>query len=616
MQIIAGPCLKACSTSRINVWLMTDTPCKPELSVTKPGGNASLCKSRVYSQRVGQSVTAHLLVAEPLQQEFPQDQKLFYNVSVGEEDLVSLGMTTGAKTLCYDDEPLPSVVLPSVHRCVAQLSCRKPHSTASKPYPDQVVGLNKLVKDALNQQDRPTALFCTGDQIYADDVCPVLADAIKRQAGQMFDKESLPAVNGKPTDQDALKLNGRDETMYRAGFTSTHADNHLLSFAEYVLMYSAVMGGLPLSFSDYSEVRGKLAKKRKKRPNGQYVMVPSVTAKQWKKRTEVLKQFFKDAIAYRRVMANVPTYTMFDDHEVTDDWNVSKKVAQALKKAGSLGRRVHCNALAAYFFCQHWGNDGASVDATFSGEAGKYALSRENASSFEKGLLARDWSYIVPGKPAAVCLDTRTQRAIGNGRPGLLNSAAFDRLEKMLQKVAGTAETLILLSPAPVYGLDAIEKAQEVMTSGWARRLVEEFDAEYWAGNQKAFERLDGLLKNLQHRDCVILSGDVHYSFMRQGSAGSTRLWQCSSSAVHNANGKWMRNTGFKLLQKLEHRRGVTPPYLHAENRWEFMSGEPNFGTLTFDSEGVPASNRFHFYDLDARKRSVWTYEFVEAEAG
>ena len=38
-----------------------------------------------------------------------------------------------------------------------------------------------------------------------------------------------------------------------------------------------------------------------------------------------LKDFIKRVTEARRVLANIPTYMAFDDHEITDDWNLDKK---------------------------------------------------------------------------------------------------------------------------------------------------------------------------------------------------------------------------------------------------------------------------------------------------
>jgi hypothetical protein len=57
----------------------------------------------------------------------------------------------------------------------------------------------------------------------------------------------------------------------------------------------------------------------------------------------------------RRVLANVPTYMIFDDHEVTDDWNLHEDWVR-LVHTSPAGPTVIRNALAAYAVFQDWGN--------------------------------------------------------------------------------------------------------------------------------------------------------------------------------------------------------------------------------------------------------------------
>jgi hypothetical protein len=67
--------------------------------------------------------------------------------------------------------------------------------------------------------------------------------------------------------------------------------------------------------------------------------------------------------ATRRVLANVPTYMVFDDHDVTDDWNLTRERREAVVAgralrarsrlracwASSTGRRFVANALACSY---------------------------------------------------------------------------------------------------------------------------------------------------------------------------------------------------------------------------------------------------------------------------
>ena len=69
-----------------------------------------------------------------------------------------------------------------------------------------------------------------------------------------------------------------------------------------------------------------------------------------------LQKFHAGLPKVRRLLANVPTYMTFDDHEVTDDWNLSGAWVTAVN-ASPLGRAVLRNALLAFGLFQAWGND-------------------------------------------------------------------------------------------------------------------------------------------------------------------------------------------------------------------------------------------------------------------
>ena len=68
--------------------------------------------------------------------------------------------------------------------------------------------------------------------------------------------------------------------------------------------------------------------------------------------------------AVRRVLANHPTYMIFDDHDVTDDWNLTSAWREGVHQ-NPTGRRFVANALAAFWAFQGWGNDPDLYDASF-----------------------------------------------------------------------------------------------------------------------------------------------------------------------------------------------------------------------------------------------------------
>ena len=69
----------------------------------------------------------------------------------------------------------------------------------------------------------------------------------------------------------------------------------------------------------------------------------------------------------RRVLANVPSLMIFDDHEITDDWNIDHAWVNSVYGKPA-GRRAVTNGLLAYALCQHWGNKPAAFTTPGSPE--------------------------------------------------------------------------------------------------------------------------------------------------------------------------------------------------------------------------------------------------------
>jgi hypothetical protein len=133
-------------------------------------------------------------------------------------------------------------------------------------------------------------------------------------------------------------------------------------------------------------------------------------------------------------MANVPTYMMWDDHEVTDDWNLNPMWRDRVM-TNPLGRAVIRNGMLAFALFQGWGNDPdkytqgkpkrllelatqlftatstAATQQTANDEIEQlFGLNRRtiDPSKFDDQL---SWHYAVPGtKHLVFVIDNRTQR--------------------------------------------------------------------------------------------------------------------------------------------------------------------------------------------------------------
>jgi hypothetical protein len=218
--------------------------------------------------------------------------------------------------------------------------------------------------------------------------------------------------------------------------------------------------------------------------------------------------------AVRRVLANMPTYMIFDDHDVTDDWNLTARWRDRVH-ASPAGRRIVANALAAYWAFQGWGNDPGQFGQEFTGTiCGHLTEGGEgSAARFDDVLWGFDrWSFSCPTTPVTVCLDTRTQRAYDSPEGGarLIGPAGFDRIACLVEDFGhDRTRPLLLVSATPVCGLELAERRQKFLRDKVGPYQI---DFEGWHANLRGLvDLMDFLTRRLRLTTAAVLSGDVHY---------------------------------------------------------------------------------------------------------
>ena len=282
-----------------------------------------------------------------------------------------------------------------------------------------------------------------------------------------------------------------------------------------------------------------------------------------------------------RLLANVPSYMIFDDHEVTDDWYLNQRWKnEVLSKR--LGRDVIRNGLMAYTVFQDWGNvPGQYKPQTTTAEnpdtltprtklirkiieycdALTTPADRPAAADQIETLLGMSgsesevkWHFDVRcGPTRAFFLDTRTRRDYEslNAPPGLMTSAALDE-QLPNPHPDGAVPFSIVVSAAPAPGLQSFEQLfqpagaayiglknkSEYDEVGLSRGFIE-FDYEAWGFSVKAIEGLLDRLSN--YRSAILFCGDVHYGFSSvldywkgSNTTPAARVLTFTSSAAKN----------------------------------------------------------------------------------
>jgi hypothetical protein len=251
---------------------------------------------------------------------------------------------------------------------------------------------------------RPHQLILTGDQIYADDVAPGLLATCTDAAGKLLGWTEFPPGITPNLNEFLVQPGWRTRYLSLPGVKERVAvgdddypQSHLLTFGEWCAMYllawspalwprTADGSGVALPppearlpvkegievlewvawFFPQSRVGTRVTQADKALTAAKQVdAFEENIADIWEESVGKAEHFGATVPYVRRVLANVATYTMFDDHEVTDDWYVDRDVADRLLGKNQpdtawwtahVGPRILRNGLSAYAIFQHWGN--------------------------------------------------------------------------------------------------------------------------------------------------------------------------------------------------------------------------------------------------------------------
>jgi hypothetical protein len=481
----------------------------------------------------------------------------------GVDDIAPLHLALG-----YLEDRLPSFVMGGAtleSLRIAHASCRRP----AAPLHDALTWLDKIIEDAQDDElERPQQLYLTGDQIYADGVADVLLPTLNALGQELLGGTEMVPIIGKPVAGTITNFPAaRRAKLFRfeARFSSAGTSNQLITFGEFAAMYLMVwssrvwrplaspsdifVAARPDTILDGQLTEWENCSKYKataQRPdalqNWHDAHLPGVT----EERTNVER--FRAAVPrVARALANVPTYMIFDDHDITDDWNISKKWVNRVYTTG-MGTTVVRNGLMAYGVFQGWGNDprafegvdntGKFLDEAVDALKGPTIPTPPTVKLDELlGLSVRDatkqvaWHYQVPGQlHLTVVLDTRTLRAFrgeGHAPPSLLGDSLKTQIPE--GPLPGGREVLLVVSPVPVVGPQVVERLGQPLAAvaqdfKVAIEASDEYDdcnptgtpvgserrdVEGWSANEEALEALLDRLAG--YTRVVILSGDVHF---------------------------------------------------------------------------------------------------------
>lgn len=559
-SVLAGPILRRVEPTQIFIWIATSKSLLIQTDLYKLNkNNNELTKTKcdTNSIRLGENLYIHLIKVTPMNEPFLMNQLYGYNLHFRQGSdtfhLGDLGYLTPHKpeSIVYGNLNYPSFFIshPKNSSNLLYGSCRKLHGEGedSLAHADQHVKVNHL-----DVTSRPEALFLMGDQIYADDVPDPLIRPItkfsKRLIGKKEKLEQIEERLDNPFYKNSLsKINGRKFIMENfCQFTSSKSQNHLMEFGEYAAMYllswSPVLWELAQEYDIFESFEDAFKNDHlhllfDEKNSMNYRIEKNKLQIRYNERQDILTSFQPSVYRVRRLLANTPTYMIFDDHDITDDWNITANWKKNVEQS-PLGKHVICNGLSAYWAFQGWGNNPDEFNSNFLSTMKNYFTSL-SVGKMHMQLNQRNdllyqfdrWHFIAPTTPKAVFLDTRTQRefdvkpkAVKNGGlmkettlpPQLVNAKEWKQIERQLNQVGWKKNTpLIIVSPTPLYGMGLIESFLHDYVYPLNLLGVEAtttFDFEAWKYNGEGFTNFLRNVANWNPNECIILSGDVHYS--------------------------------------------------------------------------------------------------------
>ncbi len=275
----------------------------------------------------------------------------------------------------------------------------------------------------------------------------------------------------------------------------------------------------------------------------------------------------------RQALAVLPTYMIFDDHEISNDWNTTPTWRANMLRKGM--EHVLVDGLLAYWVYQGWGNleRRDTVDNPLLCIMHEAALSGEDALSALRACIKADlyqvrplpWHYQIRTQPPVFVFNARTERTTVladkpeqiYGPTRIVSQEQMNDLRDWLRLQETNVALLVSSIPAllpPLIGLAEYLMGRRlwhqsgtplhqlgVQLARMQQRVIDRNSFDHWPIYAASWDELVEMVTT-QPKDILILSGDVHFSYALEAhgissSARAGRLYQLVSTPLQNMLG-------------------------------------------------------------------------------
>jgi hypothetical protein len=338
----------------------------------------------------------------------------------------------------------------------------------------------------------------------------------------------------------------------------------------------------------------------------------------------------------RWLFSTVSTAMVIDDHDMHDDWNISKSWLEEMRQEDWWAERIE-SGLMSYWVYQHIGN----LSPAHLEENEQYRqvremddagpMLREFAKRVDQRREGTRWSFVrdLDGSRLIV-LDDRTGRVLEDDRRSIFDDEEW---QWVTEQTLGDCKHLMIATSDPYLlspGLHHLEAWNERVCDGvWGEGMAKlgekmrrSVDFDHWASFAMSFERMTKLLREIAAGErgdppatITVLSGDVHHAYLAEvafpkGSGVQSAVYQAVCSPFRNALEAKERRTMRAALSKpfcavtrwMARLAGAKEP----EIRWRFAEG-PFFDNqvATIELDGRSAALRLEKTVPDSEGRKV-----------
>lgn len=577
--VAAGPVVRRVDATSVSIWLALSAPGEVHLSVEAMDGER-LFSGQAKSVDIGEHLHLVLVTASG-DSTLEWGTTYCYELSINGEalEIAPLLYEGGPEKLSF---VLPGATLEDTH--IVHGSCRHPTDRGE----DAMNILDEMLAESFaKQSSRPQVFVCSGDLIYADSPSPSLLALVGELGDRILGyREVLPSIDCAASEIPIAK---REKIVGDVAAIYDPPDRQLFGFGEYLALHLTALS-------------------------------PSL----WPSEIPAdLQRFYNSLASVRRSLANTAFYAIFDDHEVTDDWYLTRAWAERVL-AAPLGRRTIANGLAAFAIVHAWGNTPAHFEP---GKAGARILDRLRGQGQPDSEIEADlgmpleagrelsppagslpWHFRLQTPVVDLrTLDTRTMRSFPledeHGLPDLLSKRA---LEEQLSDLRGLPVLVVPSPMAPPPRTQSERFFVQVLCvmkflPTIVRKVYRPDRGDDWQPTSELFERI---LEILPER-WVCLGGDTHLAYGAEVDySGGRGAIFCSSGMQRETTLRLMRQRlGFGYPWPLPRRPFIKTPtmemrYLESEEtedgkRLQYVSRN-NIGRLHFvrDNQALLAVHR------------------------